>query len=144
LILNAFLGPDHLTRRLTRNRDTDLFRWECCMRAYWWSSLWLSLVRHSFHDESESTKIKKIKYFVCFHREWLYNLRDASKQHYCDHFQWFRAKSNVFAVHFDHIWESQIDFDLEQCSNSLKWWSHLNVRRNRDHFNTFIFILIWF
>ncbi len=98
----------------------DLFKWECCMRAYWWSSLWLNFVRHSFHNESRSTKIKKMKYFVCFHREWLYSLRNASEQHYCDHFQWFRARSIAFAVHLDHIWESQIDFDLEQCSNSLK------------------------
>ncbi len=76
----------------------DLFRWECCMRTYWWSSLWLNFVKHNSHDESESTKIKKMKYFVCFHREWLYNLRNALKQHYCDHFQWFRAKSNAFVV----------------------------------------------
>jgi hypothetical protein len=102
----------------------DLFEWECCMRAYWWSSLWVNLIKHCSHDESKSTKIKKMKYFVCFHREWLYNLRNASKQHYCDHFQWFRAKSDAFAVHLDYIRKFQIDFDFEQCSNSLKWWSH--------------------
>jgi hypothetical protein len=64
----------------------DFFEWECCMRAYWWSSLWLSLIWHNSHNESRSTKSKKMKYLVCFHREWLYNLKDASEQHYCDHF----------------------------------------------------------
>ncbi len=50
-----------------------------------------------------------MKHLVCFHRERLYNVRNSLKQHYCNHFQWFRAKSNVFAMHFNYKWRSQMN-----------------------------------
>ncbi len=77
-------------------------------RRYDWASS--SII---FTISQNLRKSKKMKYFIYFHREWLYNLKNASKQHYCDHFQWFRAKSNAFAMHFDRRWESQMSFLLE-------------------------------
>ncbi len=50
-----------------------------------------------------------MKHLVCFHRERLYSVRDSSEQHYCSHFQWLRAKSDAFAMHFDYRWRSQMN-----------------------------------